>query len=90
LGSGPHAVNEHTRERTGSGVNNPHLHRLSDLLLVTAVVFGDLLGGLKIKRLRFHHPPLYILYILAAPRPAPASCWNIDGAWVAVVWVLFI
>jgi hypothetical protein len=46
LRSGAHAVNKHTSQRASRGVKDTHLHSFGNLLLVAAVVLGDLLRRL--------------------------------------------
>jgi hypothetical protein len=51
---GAHTVDEHAGKNASRGVNYAHLHGLRNLLLVAAVVLGDILGGLDAVRFRFH------------------------------------
>jgi hypothetical protein len=51
---GAHTVDEHASKNASRGVNDAHLHGLRNLLLVAAVVLGDILGGLDAIRFRFH------------------------------------
>jgi hypothetical protein len=54
LRSGPHPVNEHTSQRASGRVKNTRLHSFSNLLLVAAVVLGNLLRSLKAVSFGFH------------------------------------
>jgi hypothetical protein len=60
---GAHTVDEHASKNASRGVNDAHLHGLRNLLLVAAVVLGDILGGLDAIRFRFHDlgPPKCIV-----------------------------
>jgi hypothetical protein len=51
---GAHTVNEHTSKNASRGVNDAHLHGLRNLLLVAAVVLGNILRRLDAIRFRFH------------------------------------
>jgi hypothetical protein len=51
---GAHTVDEHASKNASRGVNDAHLHGLRNLLLVAAVVLGNIFRRLDAIRFRFH------------------------------------